>query len=60
MKKILVISRYHRDDDNPIYNSYIKGISQAREVIFIDYFDYYSIFGKKEFERNIKNILEKK
>lgn len=59
MRKILVISRYHRDDDNPIYNSFLKGISLVRKVFFIDYFNEYSIRGKTGFEIYIKKLLQK-
>lgn len=59
MKKILVISRYHRDDDNPIYNSFLKGIYQVKKIVFIDYFNEYALRGKKEFEVYVKNILKK-
>jgi len=57
--KILVISRYHRDDDNSIYNAFLKGISSVKEIVFIDYFDEYSIRGKVKFENYIRDILEK-
>lgn len=58
MDKILVISRKHRDDDNPVYNSFLKGISQTKEIIFIDYFNEYALKGKKTFEKYIKEILK--
>jgi len=59
MNKILVISRKHRDDDNPIYNFFFKAISKVKEIIFIDYFDEYSLKGKNNFENHIKEILKK-
>lgn len=57
MKKILLLSRYHNDDDNSIYNAFIKGISKVRDVYFIDYFDTYSMLGKADFEKEVNNIL---
>jgi hypothetical protein len=59
LKKILVLSRYHDDDANSIYNSFLKGVSKVRDVIFIDYFDSYTLNGKKNFELEIESVLNK-
>jgi len=59
-KKTLIISRYHDDLANPIYNAYIKGIQSQCEIIhFIDYFDQISALGKDGFEEQVINLLEK-
>jgi len=59
-KKALIISRYHDDLANPIYNAYIRGIEAECEMIhFIDYFDQIAALGKKGFEKQIIDTLEK-
>ncbi len=59
-KRALIISRYHDDSANPIYNAYIKGIkSQSKYTYFIDYFNELGAVGKKEFEKNIFNLVNK-
>jgi len=58
--KALIISRYHEDSSNPIYNSYIKGIqSQCNFTHFIDYFDQINALGKNGFEKQTIKTLEK-
>ncbi|MCB5266554.1 MAG: glycosyltransferase [Candidatus Cloacimonetes bacterium] len=58
--KALIISRYHDDLANPIYNAYIKGIeSQCSIIHFIDYFDQIGALGKKGFEAQVEEILFK-
>ena len=59
-KKVLVLSRYHDDMANPIYNAYLRGIaSQIEYISFIDYFDHLAMVGKKEFESQVLELLEK-
>lgn len=56
--KALIISRYHDDMANPIYNAYIKGIeSQCKIIHFIDYFDQLAILGKSGFEKQVETLL---
>jgi len=58
--KALIISRYHDDLANPIYNAYIRGIeSQCKSIHFVDYFDQVGALGKSGFEQQIIDILEK-
>lgn len=58
--KALIISRYHDDLANPIYNAYIRGIqSQCNIIYFIDYFDQIGALGKKGFEQQIQGLLDK-
>jgi len=59
--KALIISRYHSDLGNPIYNAYTRGIkSQCEEVYFIDYFDDINEFSQKGFEQKVLTLLEEK
>jgi len=56
--KALIISRYHDDMANPIYNAYIKGIqSQCKIIHFIDYFDQLAMLGKSGFEKQVETLL---
>lgn len=58
--KALIISRYHDDLANPIYNAYVKGIqSQCRIIHFIDYFDQIGALGKNGFEQQVKELIVK-
>lgn len=58
--KALIISRYHDDLANPIYNAYIRGIqSQCGIIRFIDYFDQIGALGKRGFERQVEHLIEK-
>lgn len=58
--KALIISRYHDDLANPIYNAYIRGIqSQCGTIRFIDYFDQIGALGKQGFERQVEYLIEK-
>ena len=58
--KALIISRYHDDFSNPIYNAYVRGIqSQCSIIHFIDYFDQIGALGKQGFEEQIENLLVK-
>ena len=58
--KALIISRYHDDLANPIYNAYIRGIqSQCPIIHFIDYFDQIGALGKKGFEAQVEEVLLK-
>jgi hypothetical protein len=57
--KALIISRYHDDISNPIYNAYVRGIqSQCSIIHFVDYFDQIGALGKDGFEDQIITILE--
>lgn len=59
-EKVLILSRYHEEIANPIYKAYIKGIeSQCPKLYFIDYFDQLGALGKREFENQVKELLEK-
>lgn len=59
-EKALIISRYHDDFSNPIYNAYVRGIqSQCRIIRFVDYFDQIHALGKKGFELQIENMIKK-
>ena len=56
--KALILSRYHDDIANPIYNAYIKGIeSQCLNLYFIDYFDHIGALGKQGFEHHVNELL---
>ena len=58
--KALIISRYHDDLSNPIYNAYVRGIkSQCKMIHFVDYFDQIGALGKQGFEELIYTILNK-
>ena len=58
--KALILSRYHDDLANPIYNAYVKGIqSQCRIIRFIDYFDQIGALGKRGFEQQVEELLVK-
>lgn len=59
-KKSLILSRYHDDLANPIYNAYFKGIySQCERVYFLDYFRLLYDLGKVEFEKYILDFIDK-